>query len=82
MSETPPGFTRNVAFSLGLIKTIQALTAIVYRDAPERDKLESQLRTYLASDTGLTPEMHNFYKSPIEGALLVIDEIKAAQPKG
>lgn len=81
MTETPPGFTRNDAFSLGLIKTIQALTAIVYRDAPERDKLEAQLKTYLQSETGLTPDLHDFYKSPIEGALLVIEEIKAGQPK-
>jgi hypothetical protein len=82
MSGTPPGFTRNDAFSLGLIKTIQALTAVVYRDAPERDKLESQLRIYLQSDTGLPADLHDFYKSPIEGALLIIDEIKAAQPTG
>jgi|GEM_PF-6415463 len=74
---------QHAAMDLGIIRVLQALTAVVYRDAPERDKLEDQLKIYLNSEsTGFEGGLLATYKAPIEGALAVIDEIKAAQAKG
>jgi len=82
MAIDPNELTRHDAFNLGLTRTVQALAAIVYRDAPEREKLVEQLKIYLNSqDTGFEGHLLGYYKAPIDGALKVIEEIKAAQPK-
>ena len=82
MAIDPNELTRHDALQLGLIRTVQALAAVVYRDAPERDKLVQQLEIYLNSNaTGFEGPLLDYYKAPIEGALKVINEIKAAQPK-
>ena len=68
------------AIDLGVIRVLQALTAVVYRDTPERDILEEQLRNFLNTDTtGFEGKMLETYKTPIQAALNVIDHIKAAQ---
>jgi len=78
----PNELTRHDALQLGLIRTVQALAAVVYRDAPEREKLVQQLEIYLNSNaTGFEGPLLGYYKAPIEGALKVINEIKEAQPK-
>lgn len=82
MAIDPNELSRHDAFGLGLVRTIQALAAVVYRDAPEREKLVEQLEIYLNSNsTGFEGPLLGYYKAPIEGALKVINEIKAAQPK-
>ena len=79
----PNDLPQHAAVDLGIIRVLQALTAVVYRDAPERDKLEAQLKTYLNSpSTGFEGTLLATYKAPIEGALQVIEQIKAAQAKG
>jgi hypothetical protein len=78
----PNELSRHDAFNLGLTRTVQALAAVVYRDAPEREKLVRQLEIYLNSkDTGFDGPLLGYYQAPINGALKVIEEIKAAQPK-
>lgn len=78
----PNQVKESAAISLGMIRVLQALTAVVYRDAPEREKLENQLRVYLNADnTGFEGSDLATYQAPIQGALGVIDQIKAAQKK-
>lgn len=82
MSEVPAGLDRQDAMILGLIKSVQALTAVTYHTSIKRDALESQLKIYLDSEsTGLQGDLLKSYKAPIEGMLTIINEIKAAQPK-
>lgn len=78
----PNALSRHDAFNLGLIRTVQALAAVVYRTSPEREALVRQLEVYLNSqDTGFEGPLLNYYKAPIDGALTVIEQIKAAQPQ-
>lgn len=82
MSDVPAGFDRKDAMILGLIKAVQALTAVTYHTSAKRDALENQLKTCLDSQsTGLQGDLLKSYKAPIEGMLTVIEEIKAAQSK-
>lgn len=82
MSEVPAGFDRKDAMILGLIKAVQALTAVTYHTSAKRDALENQLKIYLESQsTGLQGDLLNSYKAPIEGMLTIIKEIQDAQPK-
>jgi hypothetical protein len=82
VSNVPEGLTRYDAFNLGVVRAIQALTAVVYRTSSERELIEKQLQVYLQdSTTGMDATQLEFYRSPIEGALQVIEQIKATQPK-
>lgn len=80
METIPPGFDHRDAMLLGLAKAVQALAAVTYHTSPKRDALEKQLQIYLEA-SNFEGQLLKAYKSPIAGALQVIDEIKAAQPK-
>lgn len=82
MSNVPQGFDRQDAIILGLIKAVQALTAVTYHTSPKRDALEEQFKIYLeGTGTGLQGDLLKHYQAPIDGMLKIIDEIKDAQPK-
>lgn len=82
MSELPAGFDRQDAMLQGMMKTIQALTAVVYNIAPNRELLEKQLKIYLdEKHPELSPDFLELSKLPIQAALHVISEIKNAQPQ-
>lgn len=80
MSTLPPGFDRQDALLQGVLRTIQALTAVLYRASHERDALERQLKVYLDEDNSEMPEdLQRTAQLPLQAALNVIAEIKAAQ---
>ncbi|SEJ49357.1 hypothetical protein [Pseudomonas sp. NFR16] len=75
-----PKYDHQDAMIVGLVRTVQALTAVLYRTSKERDKLENQLNKYLAPESSsFTPEQFAAYKIPLEAALQIIGEIKAVQ---
>lgn len=80
MTDVPREFDRQDAMLLGLVKAVQALTAVTYHTSPKRDALEEQFKIYLAAGD-LEGDLLRAYKAPLEGMLKIIDEIKAAQPK-
>ncbi|MGN8276763.1 hypothetical protein [Pseudomonas sp. SMN5] len=82
MSEIPDKFGPQEAMLLGLIKAVQALTAVTYHTSPKRDALEEQFKIYLDKETGFDGERLRSYRAPLEGMLKIINDIKEAQTKG
>ncbi|QJI21402.1 MULTISPECIES: hypothetical protein [unclassified Pseudomonas] len=82
MSSIPAGFDRQDAMLQGMLKAIQALTAVIYSTSPKREGLEQQLRIFLNDkDTGLPENLLGTYKLPLEAALVIIEQIKESQAK-
>ncbi|MBJ2254738.1 hypothetical protein JFT59_26450 [Pseudomonas sp. MF6784] len=81
MKEEFKPFKRHDSVSLGMIKVVQALTAVVYTESKvNRDALEKQLRSNLEETKHGEVDVNlNLYRAPIEAALNVIAQIKASE---
>lgn len=76
MSDLPEDFSPKDAYLLGLLRSIQGLTAAVCRDPNMRSILEDSLKNSLEQyDKNYDAEMIRAYKAPIGATLHVINQV-------
>ncbi|WP_431145054.1 hypothetical protein [Pseudomonas alvandae] len=78
MSDLPEDFSPKDAYLLGIIRSIQGLTAAVSSDPKMRSILEESLKGSLEKhDKNYDADMIRAYKAPIGATLHVIDQVNA-----
>ncbi|WP_144402600.1 hypothetical protein [Pseudomonas mediterranea] len=76
MSDLPAGFSDRDAYTLGLLRTIQSLTAAVCCDSKMRAVLQDRLGESLQKvDSRYTDPMIAAYRGPILNVLDVVKQV-------